>query len=144
MNVTVPPVGGAFDNVVTMSASGLPPGATATFNPPTVTPGSAGAPTVMTIQLASLTAKAADPHRNLTSFIFFFGLCGIGFGGKRFRRKSKRGLALLVLALAASSSLACGGGFLGPPTTRAGSYVVTITGTSGAAHVSATVTVVVQ
>ena len=144
INVTVPPVGGAFDNVVTMSASGLPPGATATFNPPTVTPGSAGAPTVMTIQLASLTAKAAEPHRNLTSFIFFFGLCGIGFGGKRFRRKSKRGLALLVLALAASSSLACGGGFLGPPTTRAGSYVVTITGTSGAAHVSATVTVVVQ
>jgi hypothetical protein len=144
INVTVPPVGGAFNNVVTLSASGLPPGATATFNPPTVTPGSAGAPTVMTIQLAAPTASAVHPYRNLTSLIFALGLCGMGFGGKRFRRKSKRGLALLVLAFAASSSLACGGGFLGPPTTQAGSYVVTITGTSGAAHVSTTVTVVVQ
>jgi len=144
INVTVPPIGGAFNNMVTMSASGLPPGATATFNPPTVTPGSAGAPTIMTIQLAALTANSVHSHRNLASLIFALGLCGMGFGGKRFRRKSKRGVALLVLAFAASSSLACGGGFLGPPTTQAGSYVVTITGTSGAAQVSTTVTVVVQ
>ncbi|MFZ0318985.1 MAG: Ig-like domain repeat protein [Candidatus Sulfotelmatobacter sp.] len=144
INVTVPPVGGAFDNVVTMSATGLPPGATATFNPPTVTPGSAGAPTVMTIQLATLTASVAGPHRNLASLIFVLGLCGMGFGGKLFSRKAKRGLALLVLAVAASSSIACGGGFVGPSNTQPGSYVVTITGTSGAAHVSTTVTVVVQ
>jgi sugar lactone lactonase YvrE len=144
IDVTVPPVGGAFENVVTMSASGLPPGATATFNPPTVTPGSAGAPTVMTIQLASLTARAAHPPRNLASLIFVLGLCGMGFGGKLFSRKSKRGLVLLVLAFAASSSIACGGGFIGPSNTQPGSYVVTITGTSGTAHVSTTVTVVVQ
>ncbi len=56
IDLTIPPLGGAFDSVVTLSASGLPPGATATFNPPTVTPGSAGAPTVMTIQLATLAA----------------------------------------------------------------------------------------
>ncbi len=43
ITVTVPPLGGSFTNVVTLSAAGLPPGATATFNPPTVTPGSAGA-----------------------------------------------------------------------------------------------------
>ncbi|MFZ0279645.1 MAG: Ig-like domain repeat protein, partial [Candidatus Sulfotelmatobacter sp.] len=48
IDITVPPLGGAFDGVVTLSATGLPPGATATFNPPTVTPGSSGAPTVLT------------------------------------------------------------------------------------------------
>ena len=39
INITVPPIGGAFDSVVIMSASGLPAGATATFAPPTVVPG---------------------------------------------------------------------------------------------------------
>jgi hypothetical protein len=38
----------------------------------------------------------------------------------------------------------CGGGFLGPVSTQPGNYVVTITGTSGSAHASTTVTVVVQ
>jgi uncharacterized membrane protein len=38
----------------------------------------------------------------------------------------------------------CGGGFVGPPTTQPGSYVVTITGTSGPTQASTTVTVVVQ
>jgi hypothetical protein len=36
IDITVPPLGGAFNGVVTLSATGLPPGATATFNPPTV------------------------------------------------------------------------------------------------------------
>ena len=38
----------------------------------------------------------------------------------------------------------CGGGFLGPPTLQPGSYVVTVTGTSGSTQASTTVTVVVQ
>jgi sugar lactone lactonase YvrE len=151
INVTVPPVGGAFDSVVTMSASGLPPGATASFNPPTVTPGSAGAPTVLTIQLAALTAGTVDPHGNFpdrhlpfASFALGIGLCGIGFGRKRCPRMLKRVAAFGVLACAAGTMLGCGGGFIGPPTTQPGSYVVTITGTSGSTQASTTVTVVVQ
>ena len=71
VNITVPPLGGAFNNVVTLSASGLPPGATATFNPPTVMPGSAGATTVMTIQLAAVAASihARDIPANHLSLI---------------------------------------------------------------------------
>ena len=51
-----------------MSATGLPTGATATFNPPTVTPGSAGAPTVMTIQLLVVTPASvpAAPQKQNT------------------------------------------------------------------------------
>ena len=47
VSVTVPPIGGAYNSIVVMSASGLPPGAVAVFNPPTVTPGTAGAKTML-------------------------------------------------------------------------------------------------
>src|SRR5208283_673618 len=52
IDVSVLPVEGAFDNVVTMSSAGLPAGATASFNPPSVIPGSFGAPTLLTVQMA--------------------------------------------------------------------------------------------
>ncbi len=39
VHIVVPPVGGSYNSLVTMSATGLPPGAVATFNPGTVTPG---------------------------------------------------------------------------------------------------------
>jgi sugar lactone lactonase YvrE len=151
IDITVPPLGGAFNSVVTLSASGLPPGASATFNPPTVTPGTAGAPTVLTIQLAALAAGMFDPHRNFpyrqlpfAAFALTIGLFGAGCGRKRGSRMLKRALAFAVLAGAAATLLGCGGGFLGPPTTQPGSYVVTITGTSGSTQASTTVTVVVQ
>ena len=71
--VTVPPLGGAFNNVVTLSASGLPRGATATFNPPTVTPGAEGEQTQMTIQLVQPGQQAGGGR----------GICGLAgsFGG---------------------------------------------------------------
>jgi hypothetical protein len=150
INVTVPPLGGAFDSVVTMSASGLPPGARASFNPPTVTPGAAGAPTVLTIQLAALGASYRDTNRSpyghwpVASLVVAMGLCGAGFRGKRPPLQRKPGWVLAVLLGLTSALIGCGGGFLAPPTTHPGSYVVTITGTSGALQASTTVTVVVQ
>ena len=56
IGVTVPSLGGAFNLPVTFSATGLPAGAKATFNPPVVTPGSKGAQTVMTVSLSTLSA----------------------------------------------------------------------------------------
>jgi sugar lactone lactonase YvrE len=150
VNVTVPAVGGAFNNPVTMSASGLPPGATATFNPLTVTPGSAGAPTVMTIQLAPLAAgvlpEVDSPYRRwpLPSFALAILLCSIGLRGKRFSARARRALVLAPLAVSLFALFGCGGGWLGPSTTPPGDFVVTITGTSGTLTASTTVTVVVQ
>jgi hypothetical protein len=133
-----------------MSASGLPPGARASFNPPTVTPGAAGAPTVLTIQLAALGASYRDTNRSpyghwpVASLVVAMGLCGAGFRGKRPPLQRKPGWVLAVLLGVTSALIGCGGGFLAPPTTHPGSYVVTITGTSGALQASTTVTVVVQ
>ena len=79
IDITVPPLGGAFDGVVTLSATGLPPGATATFNPPTVTPGSAGAPTVLTIQLATLTASNLSRDISANHGGLLVPLFGLGF-----------------------------------------------------------------
>jgi len=151
INITVPPLGGAFDNVVTLSASGLPPGATATFNPPTVTPGSAGAPTVLTIQLAALAAGGSPAsdiptnHRGLplAGFSLGFILFGAVLGRKRMPRGLVLVLALASLGIGTSLLTGCGGGFANTAST-AGNYTVTVTGTSGSLQASTTVTLVVE
>ena len=151
VSVTVPPLGGPFNNPVTMSASGLPTGATVSFNPPVVTPGSAGAPTMMTIQLAPLAAgvlPGSGGSRNkylpLAWSVAMFALCGVGLRRKKFSASSRRILGFLILAGATFALLGCGGGWMGPATTPPGSFVVTITGTSGVLEASTTVTVVVR
>jgi sugar lactone lactonase YvrE len=155
VDITVPPLGGAFNSVVTLSASGLPAGATAIFNPATVTPGSAGAPTVMTIQLATL--AAGIPARNLPAnhtrlpagpFALVFGIFGTVFGAVRGRKHLSRQLALVLvlasLGITASVLTSCGGGFENTPQTPAGNYTITVTGTSGSFQASTTVTLAVQ
>jgi hypothetical protein len=151
IDITVPPLGGAFDGVVMLSATGLPPGATATFNPPTVIPGSAGAPTVLTIQLATLTA--AIPARDLPDnrrglplapVSLGFVLFGALLGRKRIPRMLMLVFMFASLGFTTSLLTGCGGGFANTPSTPAGNYIVTVTGTSGAFQASTTVTLVVQ
>jgi sugar lactone lactonase YvrE len=156
-NLTIPPLGGAFDGVVILSAAGLPPGATATFNPPTVTPGVAGATAVLTIQLATLAASSSPvrdipaKHRFPANHGFPFAPISMGFvlfGAVLGRKRIPRGL-VLVLALAslgvATSLLSgCGGGFANTPPTPAGNYTITVTGTSGSFQASTTVTLAVE
>jgi DNA-binding beta-propeller fold protein YncE len=151
IDITVPPVGGAFNGVVTLSASGLPPGATATFNPPTVTPGTAGAPTVLTIQLATLNAgiPAHDlpPNRRglpLAPLSLGFVLFGVVLGRKRIPRVLMLVFMLASLGVTTSLLTGCGGGFADTPSTPAGNYIITVTGTSGPFQASTTVTLVVQ
>jgi sugar lactone lactonase YvrE len=155
INITVPPVGGPFDSVVTLSATGLPPGARATFNPPMVTPGSSGAPTVLTIQLATLASSnsardiPASPQRlPALPFRLAFAVFGAVFaavpGRKRIPRTLALAVTLAVLGIATSLVTGCGGGFANTPSTPAGNYTVTVTGTSGSFQASTTVTLAVQ
>jgi len=156
ITVTVPPLGGSFTNVVNLSATGLPPGATATFNPPMVTPGSAGAQSVMTVVLAGGKSSASHipsaPPAGLAglaigllaSLCMLAGILAAGFGGTARRRFA----ALAILFAAVSGSIvvlsACSGGFAGGAVTPKGAYVITVTGTSGSLQASTTVNLVVD
>ena len=149
ITVTVPPLGGSFNSAVTLAASGLPPGAVASFNPAAVTPGTEGAQTVMTIQLASPVSQRSAGTGGTPKFpVWPFAATVMLFVASGLRKRYDPRFAALivfatVVAAAAFTLAACNGGFMGS-STPAGQYVVTITGTSGSLHPSTTVTVVVQ
>ncbi len=150
-SITVTPQNGSFSNAITLAATGLPTGATATFTPSnSVTPGSSAATTTLTIQTASTTA-AANPKsspRPLAGPLVVPALAAIGIfflPGK----KRRRWITLAVLAIASlgafSALTACGGGFgLVVPESRAGTYTLIITGTSGSVQQSTTVQLTVE
>jgi sugar lactone lactonase YvrE len=156
ITVTVPPLGGAFNSVVTLSASGLPPRATATFNPPMVTPGTLGATTVMTVQLATATAQQPTPVHfrpsrpipltPVVGSMLALLIMALTMTGA-VRKPQPRLVRIVLLAGAVSTAAlalnACNGGFAGL-TTPTGQYTITVLGTSGSLHPSTTVTVVVQ
>jgi sugar lactone lactonase YvrE len=143
--IDVAALSGSFTNPVVMSVTGLPAGATASFNPAAVTPGSAGATTALSVQTPSLLAR----DNSNTHTIWFAGLLLLPLlAMKRMRRKLARmpaGLrALLLFAIGLGMLLpltGCGGGFFGP---MAHTSTLTITGTSGAVQHSTTVTLTVQ
>jgi hypothetical protein len=151
------PVGGAFSFPITLSATGLPPGATATFTPQVITIGAGPASVAMTIQTAA--SGASVPHRNLF---------GAGYGGgtlalsllllpfSRWTRSKIRGMrpltrcAALILSLAAIGGLSgcgSGSGFFGQPLQ---SYTINVIGTATGAggatlqHSLAAITLTVQ
>ena len=142
IDITVPPLGGAFDSVVIMSASGLPAGATATFTPPTVVPGASGATTVLTIQTAAHTAGMPG-HQQRFPFVpisLAAGLCVVAGRKKRLARSLPILLMIATLAGVTFMLTGCNGGFSGP----AQSATITVTGTSGSQQVSTTFTLIVK
>ena len=132
-NFNLLPIGGPFTFPVTLSATGLPPGATATFTPNPVNIGSSPASFTMTIQ----TAKPIGAlHRS-----GYFGRGTIALGllllpfSRRFRRNAGRmkrislcACVLLSFALIAGLS-GCGtdSGFFGQPQQT---YTINVIGTA--------------
>lgn len=127
---------GPFSYPVVLSLSGLPPGATATFTPPSVTPGAT--PTLFTLIVRTVATIVEAPQRR-----FFaagaIGLALILFPFTRRTRRKARGLRLLssVVALLCLGSLTaisgCGFGsgiFAQKPNT----YPITLIGTATGAN----------
>jgi hypothetical protein len=139
--INVNPVNGSFTSAVTLTASGLPTGATASFSPATVTPGSEGASSTLTIQTAASTLVATGSGWKLATPVL--ALIGLFFvPGKRRRRWLALGV-LLIASLSALTALSgCGGGFT--LTKSSQSYTITVTGTSGADVQTTTVQLTVQ
>ena len=142
--VNITPVNGSFTGAVTLSASGLPAGATATFVPASVTPGSAGAASQLTIQTAVTKAEAApgSPWPLALPTLSLIGLVLVP--GKRRRRWITPGVLLVATLGAATALSGCGGGFALAKVTPPTSYTITVTGTSGADIQTTTVQLTVE
>jgi len=147
-SVSVASTGGTFAQAVALTANGLPPGATVSFSPASVTPGGAGAQATMIVQTA---AQQAARRNGLPPWPFtapIFAALLMVLPGKRFRlgMKSRRvftNLACIVALLGiAASTVGCGAGFALPSTAK--TYTITVTGTSGSDTHSTTVTLTVQ
>jgi Big-like domain-containing protein/VCBS repeat protein len=146
VQVMVPPLGGRYDSLVTLSASGLPPGALATFNPPAVTPGASGAPTQMTIQLAVQSGSIpANPGQRFPFAPISMAAAALVFVGKRKHIGKSLAMVLLTISVVGGglAMTGCNGGFVGK-NAHSQTYVITITGTSGNLHPSTSITLVVQ
>jgi sugar lactone lactonase YvrE len=148
-NIT--PIDGAFNFPITLSATGLPAGASVSFNPATITPGSTATTFTMTV-LIPATAQLRRQELWHGSETVVLALLLLPFG-RRMRRGGLRLRSLLVagftlLGLVATVGLiGCGGnsGFFGQTQK---SYTITVVGTatSGSATLqhSTTVTVTVE
>jgi len=140
--ITVTDVGSAFSGTVALSVSGLPTGASGSFSPATVIPGSTNASSTLTITLpatASVTRPNLWPVATPVLALLFM------LPNRRWRRAWRGKLLLLVAALAslagAASLSGCGGGF---GFNQSQTYTLTVTGTSGSTVHSATVQLTVQ
>ena len=122
-----------FSSAVTLTATGLPAGATYSFSPATVTLGFATVNTVFTVQ----TTKPVAPARNLGGaagvtlalLLLPFGVSRKGREAlKRTRPLTALGVLLFLGGMAGLTGCGTSNGFFGQPQQ---SYTITVTATSG-------------
>jgi redox-regulated HSP33 family molecular chaperone len=141
--ITVAAQNGTFSNPVTLTASGLPSGATATFVPATITPGSTSATSVLSIQTALTSAKVTGRGSGWPLAATALPLFGLLFASRKRRLRWITLAVLLFASLGAVTALTgCGGGYELPNTSK--SFNITVTGTSGAVLQTTTVQLTVQ
>jgi hypothetical protein len=138
-NIVVASVNGVFPNAVALTATGLPAGATYTFQPASVTPTTAGVPSTFTVRVPQPIASRGPSK---TPFVLAILLLPVAF----LKRNQKRPTRLLLWLLFGLTSLGaisgCGsGGFYSHAQQT---YTITVTGTSGTVAHSTTVTLTVQ
>ncbi len=154
--VTITPIDGFTGSVALTCALTTSP--TNAIDPPTCTvttpaslTGTASVPETLTITTTGGSAalhapanpaNATHPFLNPTAGIALAALFFIALPLRR--RKLKPLLSLLVFAAVATSVIGCGGPSPKPTGTTAGSYIFTVTGTSGSTTASTTVTLTIQ
>jgi hypothetical protein len=127
-NITVVPQSGAFTGVVNFSASGLPAGATATFSPPQVVPGTTTTTVTMSVQTSNLvTVSFSSSWR--TGVLLAFTICPWLLWRSRRRLSWKDGAICVALVIMTGLS-GCGSRTIAVGALGGQSYALTVTGTS--------------
>ena len=143
--LTVTPENG-FTSAVSFACSGLPTGASCSFNPATVTPAGSAVTTTLTIGAQTLGMVARNGSMPLwPGSALAAAVCLMGW-------KRRRGVLTLVLAVVALAGLGlvsgCGSGggssTTTPPTRTPVTLTVTVTATSGSIQKAAQVTLTVD
>lgn len=143
----------SFPNSVALTCSaGLPAGAACTFSTTPVTlSNNSPASSTLTITTTARPVTTALWHGSRIWYAMFLPVSGLAFLGFGFGGRKKRVLGGLLLLLGLCGivfMLACGSSRKSTPTvnqgTPAGTYTVTVTGTSGSASHGATTVLVVQ
>jgi hypothetical protein len=136
---------GTFVGTITFSVSGLPPGATASFNPAVLTPGGTANNVVMTVQTAALSVAALPASSWSTKSPLLLGLLLPLFAIRPLRRPRNRRALLWIAAVSLGCAFAiagCGGsGFF---TQAPKTYPITVTATNGPLQHAVTVNLTVE
>jgi lipopolysaccharide export LptBFGC system permease protein LptF len=150
--LNVSPSVGTTLPAITLTASGLPQGYTATFSPQTIAAGSGTTNVTLSILVPAQTATAKlERERKLHAGLSALAFCILLLPfGRRFRRSGKRllqlsGMVLLLFGFASVVGLA---GCTAPPGQFSGqnaqTYTVTVTTTSASMSQTANVTLIVE
>jgi hypothetical protein len=145
--IVVVSVKGSYNSPVALTVTGLPVGGTATFTPPSLTPGDNSATSILAIQMpstVSFLAPGPQPRNplwplQLATLAAALALLGLNQRVKpllQFRPVAVRVIGLLLFAMVIAGVSGCSGGFIAS-TPR--SFAITVTGTSGSQQHSTTV-----
>jgi CSLREA domain-containing protein/uncharacterized repeat protein (TIGR01451 family) len=151
-NITLSPVGGSVTTVVTFTGVTNAPQTTLSFNPAQVTPGANPATTVLTVKTTKgkgfFTEHIKPNTAPFAAILFPMGLVflvGIGAGKYKNNKKVTGWIALiLVVSVLGMGMLGCASNNVEDLGTAPGTYVITVTATSGAVQQSVNLTLVVQ